>query len=95
MQNNATIESGTMKYDDATKVEANNTTYPAINTGTRDILARYDERARADTVTRSHIHIAITPMLSASSVASDRSIIIPMIPTHWRYSILSDSVSLV
>ena len=31
-----TIESGTIRYDDVTKVEANSTMYPAINTGIRD-----------------------------------------------------------
>lgn len=84
-----------MKYDDATKVEANNTTYPAINTGTSDTLALYDAIARATTLTKSPAHITITLELSASSVASERSIIIPTIPIHWRYSIFSDWANLL
>lgn len=91
----ATIEIGTIKYDDATKVEAKSTMYPAINIGTRDILALYDAITSATILTKSHTHITITPILSASSVASERSIIIPIIPIHWRYSVLSDTASLV
>jgi hypothetical protein len=89
----ATIESSTMKYDEATKVDANKTIYQAINTGTRDILALYDERASDAILTKSPAQITITDDQFASSVASERSTVIPTIAIPWSESICSDAAN--
>lgn len=63
--------------------------------GTRDILALYEAIDNATTLTKRLAQITITDHPFASRVASERSIIIPIMPIHWRYSTLSDWASLV